>query len=81
MAYYGKPEDVHVGKSHLSADCIEPNRSYPGVEVLRAASYDDIDKAMCMALKMSIDVVRERGDVLHPATLEAYEWYRRKDLN
>ncbi len=77
----GRPKMSMLEKVIYLADCIEPNRSYPGVEVLRAASYDDIDKAMCMALKMSIDVVRERGDVLHPATLEAYEWYRRKDLN
>ena len=76
-----RPKMSMLEKVIYLADCIEPNRSYPGVEVLRAASYDDIDKAMCMALKMSIDVVRERGDVLHPATLEAYEWYRRKDLN
>ncbi len=77
----GRPEMSMLEKVIYLADCIEPNRSYPGVEDLRAACYDDIDKAMCIALKMSIDVVRERGDVLHAATLEAYEWYRRKGLN
>ena len=74
----GRPEMTMLEKVIYLADCIEPNRTYPGVEDLRAACYDDIDKAMCIALKMSINVVRERGDVLHAATLEAYEWYRRK---
>lgn len=76
----GRPDMTMLEKVIYLADCIEPNRSYPGLEALREASYNDIDEAMRLALKMSIDVVTERGDPLHPATQDAYEWYCRKGL-
>lgn len=75
----GKPDMSMLEKIVYLADCIEPNRDYPDIDILRTKCYEDIDIAMEMALKMSLDVVSERGDPVHPKTQEAYEWYHRKD--
>lgn len=58
------------------ADMIEPNRKpYPGLEALREKCMNDLDGAMHMALKMSLDHVLEQGKTLHPDTLAALKAY------
>ena len=75
----GKPDMSMLEKIIYLADCIEPNREYPNVDILRERCYENINDAMELALKMSLDVISERGDPIHPKTREAYEWYHRKD--
>lgn len=75
----GKPAMSLLEKIIYLADFIEPNRTFPGVNELRKQCYDNIDNAMELALKMSLDIITERGDIIHPRTQEAYEWYHRKD--
>ena len=58
------------------ADYIEPNRSFDGVDVLRAVVYDDLDRGMALGLKMSIEELQERGSPVHHATQEAYDYFR-----
>ena len=55
------------------ADAIEPNRSYPGVNDLRAMSEQNLDKACLMSLQRTIEYVRSQGQDLDPRTLEAAE--------
>jgi len=43
------------------ADYIEPSRDFPGVDDLRAAAYADLDRALVMGLKMSVQDMQERG--------------------
>ena len=58
------------------ADMIEPNRKpYPGIEDLRQLCMHDLDGAMHMALRMSLEHVLAQGKTLHPDTLAALKAY------
>lgn len=58
------------------ADMIEPSRKpYPGLEDLREMCMHDLDGAMHMALRMSLDHVVAQGKTLHPDTLAALKSY------
>jgi predicted HD superfamily hydrolase involved in NAD metabolism len=52
------------------ADCIEPNRDFPGVDKLRNAAVADLDAAMLVAFNQSLHYVIEQGLLIHPATIE-----------
>lgn len=54
------------------ADMTEPLRNYPGVDELRKASKRNIDEAYRMAVKFSLLHNIEKGSVIHPNTLEAW---------
>ncbi len=55
------------------ADFTSADRDYPDVEVLRALTEEDLDKAMHYAVKYTIDDLRESGRQVHPNTLACYE--------
>ena len=55
------------------ADYIEPSRDFPGVEELRRACYQDLDRGLILGLTMTVNEMTERGEPLHRATLEALE--------
>lgn len=61
------------------ADYIEETRDFPGVDKLRSTAYKDIDEAMALGLKMSIEDIRSRGTIPYIETVRAYEYYRRED--
>ena len=58
------------------ADYIEPTRSFPGVDALRAACYEDLDKGLLMGLEMTVEEMKERGSPVHSATLAAIEYLK-----
>lgn len=53
------------------ADYIEKDRSFPGVDAIRAAAKTDLDQAVILALTNSICHVAQSGALLHRHTLEA----------
>lgn len=55
---------------HL-ADAIEPGRSYDGVEALRALAYQDLDRALVLAIESTIQYLFKKGGFLHPRGIEA----------
>ena len=58
------------------ADMIEPHRkTYPGLEELREACLTDLNEALRMALRMSLEHVRQQGKTLHPDTMAALAYY------
>lgn len=63
------------------ADLIEPGRDFEGIEVIRQISYQDIDKAMLMALKQVMCFVQSKGFALHPNSLEAYHYFKEEEEN
>ena len=71
----GKPDMNLLEKIVYMADYIEPNRDFEGVEELRELAYEDIDKAMALGLKMSIDEITAKNTVPYKDTIEAYLWY------
>ncbi len=54
------------------ADMTEPGRDFDGVAPLRALAHEDIDKAFCEALRRSLIYNIDKGAVIHPNTLEAW---------
>ena len=72
----GRAEMTRLEKIIYLADVIEPNRKpFPGLEELRKLCTEDLDAAMHMALRMSLEHVREQGKTLHPDTLAALTTY------
>ena len=53
------------------ADYIEPNRDFPEVEEMRKLAYEDLDNAMLMGVRLSIEEMLERNRIVHPNTLGA----------
>ena len=75
----GKPDMTQFEKILYLADYIEPTRDFDGVEELRALAYEDLDRAMALALGMTIAEVRRAGREVYVDTLNAYEWYNKKE--
>ena len=55
------------------ADYMEPNRSFPGVEELRRLAFEDLDAAMRMGLEMTMEHLRNQGQPMGRASIEALE--------
>ena len=87
---FGIPDDIYsairwhtTGRADMTllekiiylADYVEPNRDFDGVEPLRKLCYEDIDAAMKLGLKMSIEDLEDRGSPIHEKTFEAYNYY------
>ena len=53
------------------ADCIEPSRSFDGVEELRRLSTDNLDSACLLSLDRTISFLISKGVEVHTDTLEA----------
>ena len=60
------------------ADYIEPSRSFPGVEELRTAVHEDLDRGLCRALADSIVELQGYGSPVHPNTQEALSYIQRE---
>ncbi len=75
----GKPDMTLLEKILYLADYIEPNRDFPGVEGPRALAYQDLDAALALALKNTLDELRDLGEEPFIDTVEAYRWYSREN--
>ncbi|MBP1736720.1 MAG: nicotinate (nicotinamide) nucleotide adenylyltransferase [Oscillospiraceae bacterium] len=58
------------------ADYMEPTRDFDGVDTLRALAYENLDRAILLGLEMSVTDIQSRGNIVHPNTLEAIDYYR-----
>ncbi len=56
------------------ADSIEPNRDFDGVCELRAATYENLDKAILMSLRKTIDKLLKNGRLIHVETVNAMNY-------
>lgn len=72
----GKPGMGLLDKILYLADMTSAERDWPGVEELRALEMEDLDRALCRALKQSIDFVEEKGGALDPESVAAYEYQK-----
>ena len=75
----GKPDMTRFEMILYLADYIEPSRDFDGIEELRALAYEDLESAMALGLKMTIEEVRRTGREVFVDTLTAYEWYKEKE--
>ncbi len=70
-----KPGMSLLEKIIYLADYIEPTRDFPGVDELRAEARRDLDAAMALGLKMSLEDIRSYGIEPYIDSVEAYDWY------
>ena len=49
-----------------TADYMEPNRNFDGVEELRRLAFADLDAAVCLGIRMSAEVLRRDGRCVSP---------------
>lgn len=70
----GKADMSMLEKVIYLADYIEPTRDFDGVEPLRSAAYEDIDKALLVGMDMTIEEMKQRGNPVHRNTQTARDW-------
>lgn len=58
------------------ADYTEPNRDFPGVDELRRASCEDLDRGLLLGLERTIMKTETAGRTVHRASLEARDALR-----
>ena len=73
----GKADMTKLEKVIYLADYIEPSRDFPGMEKLRRAVHADLEHGLLMALEDSIEEMRQRGNPVHPNTVEARDYLLR----
>ncbi len=69
----GRPNMTKLDKILFLADMTSAERSWPGVEELRALAKKDLDAAMLQALEQTISFVKEGGKAIDPMSIAAYE--------
>jgi len=80
----GKANMSELDKVIYLADLIEPGRNYVEIDSLREAVYDNLNNGMFAGLDYSIKYVLLKKSVLHPNTVEAWNYIRinnEEDLN
>lgn len=70
----GKADMTLLEKIIYLADYMEPNRKFDGVEDLRRLCYEDLDEALLLGVRMSIEDLNERGVPIHKNTQGAMDW-------
>lgn len=72
----GKEGMTMLEKIVYVADYMEPNRDFEGVERLRELAFSNIDKAVFLGLKMSIENIVENKSLIDMDSVKAYNYYR-----
>lgn len=74
----GKANMQLLEKILYLADYIEPTRSFDGVEALRDLCYRDLDGAMELGLRMTIDDLEAKGAPVLEISSQAYFWFKQR---
>jgi len=77
----GRADMTLLEKIIWLADYMEPNRTTPGVEEVRRAAAEDLDKALTLALEHSLGYLKKKGFAPHPATREALAFLKRGEAD
>lgn len=56
------------------ADYIEAGRVYPGVEAVRKAAEESLEKAIVAGIDNTIEYILAKGNLLHPQTVATRNW-------
>ena len=70
----GKVEMSTLEKIIYLADYMEPNRCFDGVEELRSLVWKDLDEAMLLGLRMTMEQILRRGREVDPNSLAALQF-------
>ena len=69
----GRPGMSPLEMLIYTADCVEPERDYPGIRELRGKLYHDLVGATLACMDMTISYLKARGKSVHPLTYLARE--------
>lgn len=72
----GRPDMSLLEKIIYISDAMEPGRNYPGVDDIRKAAEEDIDKACLLSLSRTIDYVTSGGNYLDEDTVKAKKYFQ-----
>lgn len=70
----GKADMSTLEKIVYLADYMEPNRCFDGVEELRRLVWQDLDEAMMLGLRMTMDQISRRGRQVDPDSMAALQF-------
>ena len=70
----GRADMTLLEKIIYVADYMEPNRNFPGVQVLRELAYTDIDAALKQGLEFTLEHLARQGSEVSPESREALAW-------
>ena len=68
----GTADMTQTAKIVFLADLIEPGRDFEGVETLREASFQDLDRGMLLSYDNTIRYLLEDGLLIHPDAIAGY---------
>lgn len=68
----GTADMTETAKIVFLADLIEPGRDFEGVEEIREASFQDLDKGMLLSYDNTIRYLLEDGLLIHPDAVAGY---------
>lgn len=72
----GRPSMTMLEKIVFTADYIEPSRDgIPCLDEIRQMAFKDIDAAVAMICKNSIDYLKRKRRMIDPITIETYKYY------
>lgn len=77
----GKANMSELEKIVYIADYIEPKRTHNGVYVAREIAYENLNKAMKIILKNTIEFNKNREKIIHHLSEEAYNYYKKEHNN
>ncbi|MGE5629093.1 MAG: bis(5'-nucleosyl)-tetraphosphatase (symmetrical) YqeK [Solirubrobacterales bacterium] len=66
----GRKSMSWLEKAIYIADYVEPIREFPGVDEMRKMVYEDLDKTMIFAYDLTIKYVIDKGQMLHPDSIQ-----------
>ncbi len=75
----GRPNMTQLEKIIFVSDYIEPGRDQaPHLEEIRRAAFADLDRALCMILKDTLEFLHASGKRIDPMTQKTYDYYRKQ---
>ena len=74
----GKTDMTTLEKIIYLADMIEPNRTYPGVDTIRAAAEENLDGGVLLALERTICYLQEEGFAVCEDSVRARDFLLRE---
>lgn len=77
----GRKNMTTLEKIIYIADYIEPNRNYPGIEVLRKTTFDNLNEGVLQGLSNTITYVVKNGLMIHPLSVEARNYLIKEKNN
>lgn len=75
----GRPAMSKLEKILFVADYIEPNREIiPNLDYIREVAYQDLDEAIKLITKQTLEYLNNMGYLIDPMTKETYEYYSKR---